>query len=124
LEENESDILFLGYGNGVGRAYLTSEILKEKGLHVSLVDLRFAKPLDVETLSLLSKKYKKWYVFSDSAKIGGIGSMLCRLENENHWDVSIKTFEYDDNFITHGNTKLVEESLEILPEQKENRTRL
>lgn len=117
LEEHDSDILFLGYGNGVGRAYLTSEILKKKGLHVSLVDLRFAKPLDVQTLFLLSKKYKQWYIFSDSVKIGGIGSMLCRLENENHWNVTIKTFEYEDKFIPHGNTKLVEEALEILPEQ-------
>jgi len=32
-------------------------------------------------------------------------------------DVELTTFEYNDAFITHGNTKLVEESLGILPEQ-------
>jgi len=32
-------------------------------------------------------------------------------------DVVLTSFEYDDNFITHGNTKLVEESLGLLPEQ-------
>jgi len=32
-------------------------------------------------------------------------------------DVSLESFEYEDCFITHGNTKLVEESLGLLPEQ-------
>jgi 1-deoxy-D-xylulose-5-phosphate synthase len=118
LEEVEGDILFLGYGNGVGRAYLSSKILKEKGLHVSIVDLRFAKPLDEETLTYLANKYTKWYVFSDSAKTGGIASLLCSLKEKYRWkSVEIKTFEYEDKFIPHGNTKLVEESMGILPEQ-------
>ena len=66
----------------------------------------------------LSKKYKKWYVFSDSAKMGGVGSAILELLSEQKiQDVSLTSFEYDDAFITHGNTKLVEESLGILPEQ-------
>jgi len=32
-------------------------------------------------------------------------------------DVSVQSFEYPDRFIRHGNTKLVEESLGLLPEQ-------
>ena len=51
LEEASSDILFLGYGNGVGRAYQTLNLLKKEGLHVALVDLRFVKPLDVDILN-------------------------------------------------------------------------
>jgi 1-deoxy-D-xylulose-5-phosphate synthase len=31
--------------------------------------------------------------------------------------VRLTTFEYEDHFITHGKTKLVEESLGLLPEQ-------
>ena len=32
-------------------------------------------------------------------------------------EVSLKTFEYDDNFIQHGDTKLIENELEITPKQ-------
>jgi 1-deoxy-D-xylulose-5-phosphate synthase len=66
----------------------------------------------------LAKKYKKWFVFSDSVKRAGVGSAVLECLSENRiQDVSLTSFEYDDAFITHGNTKLVEESLGLLPEQ-------
>jgi 1-deoxy-D-xylulose-5-phosphate synthase len=114
LQEGE-EILFIGYGNGVGRAEQTAALLDEK---VAILDLRFVKPLDEEMLTELSKTYKKWFVFSDSAKQGGVGSAILEFLSEAAIkDVSLTSFEYDDAFITHGNTKLVEESLGILPEQ-------
>jgi len=114
LQEGE-DILFIGYGNGVGRAEQTAALLDEK---IAILDLRFVKPLDEEMLVKLSSEYKKWYVFSDSAAQGGVGSAILELLSQNKiQDISLTTFEYDDAFITHGNTKLVEESLGLLPEQ-------
>ncbi|MEA1983797.1 MAG: 1-deoxy-D-xylulose-5-phosphate synthase [Campylobacterota bacterium] len=115
LQSNDSDTLFIGYGNGVGRAYETSLLLEESP---SILDLRFVKPLDTEMLRELATKHKKWYVFSDSAKMGGVGSAISEfLADDAILDVSVTSFEYSDEFITHGNTKLVEESLGILPEQ-------
>ncbi len=115
LISNDSDILFIGYGNGVGRAYETSKFLEEE---VSLLDLRFVKPLDADMLKNMSKKHKKWFVFSDSAKMGGVGSAISEfLADEKILDVEVTSFEFSDKFITHGNTKLVEESLGLLPEQ-------
>ncbi len=114
LQEGD-DILFIGYGNGVGRAEQTAKLLDKK---VAILDLRFVKPLDEDMLVGLSQKYKTWYVFSDSAKMGGVGSAILELLSEKQiHDVTLTSFEYDDNFITHGNTKLVEESLGLLPEQ-------
>ena len=114
LQEGE-EILLIGYGNGVGRAEQTAKLLDQK---VAILDLRFVKPLDEEMLLSLSHTYKKWFVFSDSAKMGGVGSALLEFISEKQLnDVVLTSFEYDDAFITHGNTKLVEESLGILPEQ-------
>jgi len=114
LEEGD-DILFVGYGNGVGRAQQVAKLVEAT---VGILDLRFVKPLDEDMLVELAKKYKKWFVFSDSAKMGGVGSALLELLSEKKiQDVVLTSFEYDDNFITHGNTKLVEESLGLLPEQ-------
>ncbi len=110
-----SEILFIGYGNGVGRA---EEVAKLISTNPTILDLRFVKPLDKEALLSLAKTHKKWYIFSDSVKMGGVGSAILELlSQEKISDVDLVTFEYDDNFITHGNTKLVEESLELLPEQ-------
>ncbi|MDD5160429.1 MAG: 1-deoxy-D-xylulose-5-phosphate synthase [Sulfuricurvum sp.] len=115
LISNTTDLLFIGYGNGVGRAAQTMECMEEKP---SLLDLRFVKPLDTEMLRNMAMKHKKWYVFSDSARIGGVGSALLEwLCEEKITDVAVVTFEYEDEFIKHGSTKLVEESLGLLPTQ-------
>lgn len=115
LKSGKSDIAFIGYGAGVSRAYKT---MLELDIDIALVDLVFVKPLDEELLKDLSKQYKKWFVFSDSVKQGGVGSALLEFLHENSiTDVRVKTFEYEDEFIDHGDTKLVEESLGLLPSQ-------
>lgn len=121
LQESNGNILFIGYGNGVGRAYETSLLLEDD---VAILDLRFVKPLDAEMLQTLSLKHKKWFVFSDSAKMGGVSSAILEfLADVKILDVSIVSFEYSDAFITHGNSKLVEESLGLLPKQLADRVK-
>ncbi|MCF6205399.1 MAG: 1-deoxy-D-xylulose-5-phosphate synthase [Sulfurovum sp.] len=115
LQEGKSGILLVGYGNGVGRAQQTAALLYEAP---AILDLRFVKPLDEVLLKRLATQYKHWYVFSDSARCGGVGSAILEFFAQVAInDVALTSFEYDDAFITHGNTKLVEESLGILPEQ-------
>ena len=115
LYSTDRDILFIGYGNGVGRAYESAKFLEED---VSILDLRFVKPLDENMLRNLATKHKKWFVFSDSSKAGGVGSAILEfLAKEKILDIELTSFEYEDEFITHGNTKLVEESLGLLPSQ-------
>jgi len=115
LQEGECDVLLIGYGNGVGRALKTAALLDSKP---AILDLRFVKPLDEEMLKLLSRQYRQWYIFSDSARKGGVGSAILEFLSEAGIEgVLLTSFEYDDAFITHGNTKLVEESLGLLPEQ-------
>ncbi|HQS66401.1 MAG TPA: 1-deoxy-D-xylulose-5-phosphate synthase [Sulfuricurvum sp.] len=115
LSASQSDVLFIGYGNGVGRAAQSMELMDEKP---ALLDLRFVKPLDGEMLHQMASLHKRWYVFSDSARSGGVGSALLEwLSEANILDVTVVSFEYDDGFIKHGKTSLVEEYLGILPAQ-------
>ena len=111
LKDAQSNTLFIGYGNGVGRAYQTMQLLPD--LDIALLDLIFVKPLDKTKLKELAKKYKKWFIFSDSSKMGGVASAILELNIPN---IEVISFEYEDNFITHGNTDLVEASLKIRAE--------
>lgn len=121
LIESDSDVLFIGYGNGVGRAAQTITLMEED---TALLDLRFVKPLDEEMLTALAKKHKKWFVFSDSAKMGGVGSAIMEFLSEARiGGIEVTSYEYDDAFITHGNTKLVEESLGLSPEKLAERVK-
>lgn len=115
LKEGTSNKLFIGYGAGVSRAIETEALHAED---ISILDLRFVKPIDKETLIELSKKYNDWYVFSDSQKQGGVSSAILEvLNDENIHNVQVTSFEYEDHFIEHGDTKQVEESLGLLPQQ-------
>ncbi len=113
LKRAKGNILFIGYGNGVGRAYQT---MQELDYHdeIALLDLIFVKPLDIEQLTALAKEYKKWFIFSDSAKMGGVGSAILELKLPG---IEIVSFEYEDVFIPHGNTSLVEASMQLQPKQ-------
>ncbi|WP_333803100.1 1-deoxy-D-xylulose-5-phosphate synthase [Sulfurospirillum sp.] len=111
LQEGQSNVLLLGYGSGVGKAAETAKLLAEQGIDAAIVDLRFVKPLDEPLLIALAQEYEQWYVFSESAKIGGVGSLLMSVKEKYALHVKIKTFEYDDAFITHGATHLIEKRL-------------
>jgi len=116
--KRDGEILFIGYGNGVGRAVAVADIFKDSGIEVAILDLRFVKPLDVELLKDAANSFKKWFVFSDGTKIGGVASAISEALVFNKIDgIIIHSFEYEDEFILHGNTKKVEESLGLLPEQ-------
>ncbi len=110
LIENKN-IMLIGYGNGVGKAYKVYNILKEKNINVGLMDLRFVKPFDEELLK--SFEANKWYVISDNAKKGGIGEMLSSFAKENGLHKYIRSFEYPDKFISHGDVKSVEKFLKV-----------
>ena len=115
LENNNSNITFIGYGTGVAKACETAKLLNKK---VNIVDLIFVKPIDKELLKNLTKISKVWFIFSDSAKMGGVASAILETLSEMKiTDIKIVTFEYEDKFIVHGSKKEVEESLGLLPKQ-------
>ena len=114
LKEGSSNKLFIGYGAGVSRAFETEKLHDED---IAILDLRFVKPLDEKLLKELSSKYDQWYIFSDSQKQGGVASAILEFLNKESLSVHITSFEYEDEFIQHGDTKLVEESLGLLPSQ-------
>lgn len=117
LQSSNSDICFIGYGNGVGKACWAAKLLEPK-ISVNIADLVFVKPLDSAFLRSLAKRAKSWYIFSDSAKKGGVGEILSAfLQAQNISDVKVVSFEYDDAFITHGSLSEVENSLGISASQ-------
>ena len=115
LKDSNSNVIFVGYGNGVGRAVQTANLLPE--FDIAILDLRFLKPLDSEQLLNLSQKYKKWFIFSDSTKIGGVASNILEFFNKNDICIKLESFEYGDEFISHGKTQDVENNLGLSPEK-------
>jgi len=112
--QDGKDVLFIGYGDGVGTAIETAKLLDRE---VTIVDLRFVKPLDTQILQELADRFDRWYIFSDSVRLGGVASAIDEFFATKEKKPTLLTFEYEDNFIEHGNTKEVKESLGVLPAQ-------
>lgn len=113
LEHSNSKIAFIGYGQGLGKAKKVQDELSGEEKFANLVDLIFAKPLDEDFLKNLAQRTKLWFVFSDSAKIGGVGSLLANFLQKYDLDIKLVSFEYEDSFIAHGSLADVEKDLEL-----------
>jgi 1-deoxy-D-xylulose-5-phosphate synthase len=103
--------MLIGYGNGVGRAWQVSKLLEKEEIKTGVIDLRFIKPLDEKLLK--SIEAKTIFVFSDSVKLGGVAESLEAFYNENNITKKIISFEIEDKFIPHGQTKDIEKMLKI-----------
>ncbi|NPA55579.1 MAG: 1-deoxy-D-xylulose-5-phosphate synthase [Epsilonproteobacteria bacterium] len=110
LKQND-EVMIIGYGKGVSKAHQIAKNLSNEGIEVGVMDLRFIKPLDEETLKNL--KAKTWIVISDNAKIGGVAETLQAFCNQHLLNKEIISYEYDDKFIPHGQTSDVEKMLGV-----------
>ncbi|PWL40507.1 1-deoxy-D-xylulose-5-phosphate synthase [Flagellimonas aquimarina] len=98
-EGSKTAILSLGHiGNDV------SLILEELGQPESIghYDMRFVKPLDKKLLKTIFRKYENLITVEDGCKIGGFGSAILRLANEEKISKPVKIFGVPDRFVDHG----------------------
>lgn len=76
-----------------------------------VIDLRFAKPLDLETILENSRRYERVYVFEEGSRIGGVGEEIGHLLLSNGiYPRDFRVFAIPDRFIEHGDRgELLEE---------------
>ncbi|MDR3162763.1 MAG: 1-deoxy-D-xylulose-5-phosphate synthase [Helicobacteraceae bacterium] len=113
-----SDLLLIGYGNGAAKALAVWEILHCGGVEAGVLDLRFVKPIDWETIAAAAVRYKHFAVFSDSSKVGGVsGALMETLCTLGCKEVTITSFELPDLFLRQGEPHEIEISLGLGVEQ-------
>jgi 1-deoxy-D-xylulose-5-phosphate synthase len=97
------DIGLLAYGNMVAPAFEAAKMLRDEGVSVEFVNLRWAKPLDKETVLAVARRTGRLVVMEEGVAHGGVGSAVLELLAENGLhDVSVKLFGVPDQFVEHG----------------------
>jgi 1-deoxy-D-xylulose-5-phosphate synthase len=99
------NITIAAIGNMVETAMETAEKLKEEKISVEVINIRFLKPLDTETLMKTIKKTKKIITLEDNITAGGLGSAVLAMINENDIKCKFKAIGLPDNPISHGSKK-------------------
>ncbi len=93
----------------VDRAVEIANILEEQGQSIEVINARFLKPIDKETIINSIKKTKKVITIEDNILKGGLGSAVQDIIiKENLEDITFKKYGYPDEFIKHGSVPELE----------------
>jgi len=96
------DIAILSYGTIGNEGLKAVNRLSEEGVQVSLVDMRFAKPLDTELLDRVMNKHRVIITMEDAAKVGGFGSAVAEYLSQRAWGGQLIILGVPDTIIEHG----------------------
>lgn len=103
-----ADGVLLAYGAMVYRCLHAAEKLGEKGIEVTVVNARFAKPLDKALILDLVRNHKLIVTVEDHALMGGFGSAVLELVTEEREDAGkIVRTGIPDRFMEHGPRNLI-----------------
>ncbi len=97
-----SDVLILGLGTTMPLAQELAVRLECDGYSAAVVNPRFVKPLDLETIELYAKRVAAIVTFEDHARMGGFGSAVVEALNEMGIAVPVVRIGWPDHFIEHG----------------------
>ena len=104
------EILIIATGWEVHQALEAAELLKEKGIELTVVNARFIKPIDEVMLTELAKRHKVIVTVEENTVKGGLGSAV----NEflvSWYDGKIFNIGVPDMFIEHGEQNLLRKKL-------------
>ena len=103
------EICLIGIGKFVAKAYRIADRLKEEGIQASVLNARFLKPLDEETLFEFMKKSQITITLEDANLKCGLGSEIERMAFEQNLNCEILKIGYPDEFIKHGTCQEIEQ---------------
>ena len=102
------DLALFSIGNRVLPSLSAATLLAEKGIHATVVNSRFVKPLDEELICGLARKIRKIVTVEENVLAGGFGSAVLEiLEKHNIKGNSIKRIGIPDKFVEHGPQNLL-----------------
>ena len=112
INETDSKIIFLNFG-----ALLDQAIEVSKILGLTLIDMRFVKPLDEEILKKYLKNAQGYVSLEDGSVYGGAGSAVQEFCSNNQINIKSKLFGIPDRFIEHASREEMLEDSGLLAKQ-------
>ena len=106
IKDTGSKTVFLNFG-----ALLEEAIIVSDELNITLIDMRFVKPLDENLLKEYLSDADLFISLEDGAVMGGAGSSVQEFCADNSINIQSKLFGIPDKFIDHASRKeMIEEA--------------
>ncbi|MCY7322151.1 MAG: 1-deoxy-D-xylulose-5-phosphate synthase [Phormidesmis sp. CAN_BIN36] len=111
------DLLLLGYGSMVYPSMQVAEILSEHGIQATVINARFAKPLDTELILPLAKKLGRVVTLEEGCLPGGFGSAVVEALMDADITVPVKRIGVPDILVDHATPDESKAALGLTPPQ-------
>jgi 1-deoxy-D-xylulose-5-phosphate synthase len=96
------DLLIVGFGSMVYPGMQVAEILSEHGMAATVVNARFAKPLDTELILPLAKGIGRVVTLEEGCLMGGFGSAVAEALLDANIVVPVKRIGVPDALVEHA----------------------
>ena len=111
------DLLILGYGSMVYPALQTAEILSEHGIQATVVNARFAKPIDEEIILPLAKQIGRVVTMEEGCIMGGFGSGVAEALMEAQVAAQVVRLGVPDVLVDHATADQAKAAIGLTPAQ-------
>ena len=107
IEREGKDIALFACGAMLKNTLEAADILSQKRINATVVNLRFIKPIDKKLIIRTATNVKAIVTIEEGSRIGGIGQLISSILAENRLEKPIKIIAIDDKFIPHGEQNLL-----------------
>jgi 1-deoxy-D-xylulose-5-phosphate synthase len=97
-----NDVLLVAFGSMVYPAMQAAEILMEHGVQATVVNARFAKPLDMDLIAPLAQKIGRVVTLEEGCLMGGFGSAVLEALMDLHILVPVQRIGVPDVLVEHA----------------------
>jgi 1-deoxy-D-xylulose-5-phosphate synthase len=102
ISHGNNGIAILSLGNRLDAALQANTILAQRGINLTIVDMRFAKPIDHKLLSELAQNHQL-FITIEEGSIGGMSAQVFDYMQQAHINhVSLKSLYFKDEFLDQG----------------------
>jgi 1-deoxy-D-xylulose-5-phosphate synthase len=96
------DVLMIAYGSMVHPTLQAAQLLSEHGISATVINARFAKPLDTELFAPLAKTIGKVVTVEEGCLMGGFGSAIAESLLDLNVVVPVKRIGVPDILVEHA----------------------
>ncbi|MBQ9064444.1 MAG: 1-deoxy-D-xylulose-5-phosphate synthase [Blautia sp.] len=96
------DACLIALGSRVKVAIEAAQELEKEGISVTVVNARFAKPMDTELFSSLTSECSRFVTIEEGAVCGGFGEQAAAFLHSCRDGLKVKCLGIPDRFIKHG----------------------
>jgi 1-deoxy-D-xylulose-5-phosphate synthase len=99
-----NDVALLAAGRMTQTCEAAADLLAEQGVAASVVNARWIKPLDLETVSWAASTHRLVVTVEENTAMGGFGGAVCEALVDLRADAPVLRLAVPDCFVTHGAT--------------------